>query len=425
MADNFGGSTTVPSQSSTSQNAAGFANQFADINLFRKGFMLNDTYDEPTYLTFYLDFDFQAQMTDNMTSLNASPLFDPGTSTDEVKTSAVSYLTQKYSGAIGDYLTNFINTLRYVTNDTPWYFQSISGLDKIWANTTAGLKSGVIGNVVLNVGCLEAIDLRIMSLAEYYNKAVYDNKWMRYRLPDNLRHFNMRIYVGEVRDIYSNLNAANNVNSASADAIVSAARNVTGRPDPNSPDQSNSATVMRFNSFFYVYFDCYQCEFDFSPMFGGQSGRFNAFTEKEPYKSGFNIKIGRFEVAGGFGPNNYSSNLFRDQYLDSGQLASLGQSVTDSITSSTSAQLSQENISLSTLAQSLGPFSNAVTNAIGQAQAALTTALSVPSKIINSALSEVQNAVDGNKFGNLYGNAPLTEPAGPTGPKDLGNIYGL
>jgi hypothetical protein len=434
------GPTIVPSEKDVSKGAAGFANQMSTINLFRKGFMLQDNFDEPTYLTFYIDFDFDSQMTDDMTSLPASPLFDDGTTAGEVKTSAVQYLTQKYSGGTADYLTQFINTLRYITNDTPWYFQTISGLDKMWANISdKGLKTGMIGSdIVLTIGCLEAIDLRIMQLAEYYQKAAFDNKFMRYQLPDNLRHFNMKIYIGEVRDIYSNLNAADG-KIQTTDMIVSSARSVTGRPDPTAADQSNAATNMRMNSFYYVYFDCYQCEFDFSPMLGGQGGKFKASTEEEPYSSSFNIKIGRFEVAGGFGPNNYSSNLYRDKYLDSGERAQLGQSITDSVISANAAQLGRENASLLSIAQALGPFSNVVQSALFEAERGLNKLLATPNRFINSALSEIQRSVERGKLGgNLYGGSSAEEP-GPTelnniygppprtvpGPKRLGNIYGF
>lgn len=423
MADNLFGTTTVPSSANASSGASGFANMMAGVNLFRKGFMFNDAYDEPTYLTFYLDFDFDALMTDPMTSLSASPLFDQGNVKTEVQTSAVKFLGAKYGGSSVDDLNSFNNTLKYITNDTPWYFQSISGVNKLWKNLTEGLKTGINGDIVLNIGCLEAIDLRIMQLAEFYQKAMMDNKWMRYKLPDNLRHFNMRIYIGEVRDIYSNLNAANA--AGNTDLIALATRNVTGRPDPNAPDQSGSVTAMRFNSFFYIYFDCYQCEFDFSPIFEGQGGKFNAFTEKDPYNSSFNIKVGRFEVAGNFGPNNYTSNLFRDKYLDPGQRAELGKSITDSVISANQYQLSQENLTLETLAQSLGPISNTVQSALFRAERGLNSILATPNRIVNSAISEIQQAVENGKFGNIYGNAPLTEPPGPRGAKSLHNIYGL
>jgi hypothetical protein len=392
------------------------------VNLFRKGFMLNDAYDEPTYLTFYLDFDFGAQMTDNMTSLNASPLFDTGENTNgEVRTSAVKYLTDKYSGNIAQYLVQFNNTLRYIVNDTPWYFQSIGGINKLWNNITAGLKSGINGGITLNIGCLEAIDLRIMQLAEYYSKAAYDSQYMRYQLPDNLRQFNMRIYIGEVRDIYSNLNAAN---SAGGDLIVQAGQTATNRNLTNRPDVTSPSTF-RFNSFYYMWFDCYQCEFDFSPIFEGQGGKFNAFTEKDPYSSNFNINIGRFEVAGSFGPNNYSSNLYRDKYLDADARASLSQSATDATINASNNQLFGENLTLQTLAQSLGPFSNKVQSALFQAERGLNNILATPNRIINSAISEVQRAVEGSKFGNIYGNAPLSEIPGPVGRDSIGNIYGL
>lgn len=436
MPDNSFGTTVIPSQKEVNTGAAGFTNMMSGVNLFRKGFMLQDNFDEPTYLTFYLDFDFDSLITDSMTSLPASPLFDKGETAGEVKTSAVNYLTQKYSGAIGEYMTQFNNTLKYITNDTPWYFQSISGIDKLWGNIANGMKTGVNGDIVINIGCLEAIDLRIMQLAEYYQKATFDAKFMRYNLPDNLRHFNMRIYIGEVRDIYTNLNQGSNVAQA-GDQIVGTARAVVGRPDPTAQDAAISGTNMRINSFYYMWFDCYQCEFDFSPIFSGQSGKFNAFSENQPYSTNFNIKIGRFEVAGGFGPNNYSSNLYRDKYLNAGDRATIGQNITDTVLGANNAQLGRENASLLSIAQSLGPFSNFVQSKLFEAERGLNKILATPNRFVNSILSEIQQAVEKGTFGNLYGGRDGSEVPGPNklnniygpvppgqpGPKSLGNIY--
>lgn len=389
-------SRTTPDTNFDVSSGAGFADNFFKVNLFRKGFMQYDGFDEPTYLTFVLDFDFSGLMTDDMTSLPASPLFSEATiNPAEIKTSAIQYLNSKYTSGIGSYLSSFKSTLKYITNSAPWYFQSISGLDKIWSNIFDGMKDGMSGGTELTISCLEAIDLRLLHLAEFYQKAAYDAKFMRHRLPDNLKNFSMSIYVAEVRDIYSINGGAP---SQTTDPIVGVARNITGRPDLSA--QSAPEDEYRLNSLFYMKFDCYQCEFDFSPVFGGS--KIDSFVNESPFGTSFKIKIGRVETAGGFGKSQYSSNLYKDRNATKSEMDATAKALTDGIGATQRASLSREKLTLEKLARSLGPLSNVATSALLGVERKVNDISRIPNKIINSALSEVQQSVEKGSLGNIY-----------------------
>lgn len=219
---------------------------------FRKGVFI-DPYDEPTYLTFALDFKFENTPTNSPhdeANLGNSPLFN-----SETSNSAINYLISRGYEAQADGMATFREILRYLTFQAPWYFQSISGLDELYAQATdqsIGYKAKE-GKITVNT--LEAIDLRIHELAGLYRNAIFDNKFRRERVPDNLRWFSMDVYVAEFRNIRYRLPG---VAQGAANALgidTGAIGNVLG---------GGNAFSNILDQFGYMKFTCRQCEFDFS-----------------------------------------------------------------------------------------------------------------------------------------------------------------
>ena len=283
---------------------------------FRKGFF-TDPYDEPTFLTFAIDFNFDS----TITSLTAghlweSPLF--GESNDS--NSAISYLINRKHEDKANGLKVFKEILRYLTFNAPWYFQSIEGLNTLWKHGT-DVNLGQKGKgVSLTIETLEAVDLRITRLADIYRNAVYDKVYMRERVPDNLRWFSMDIYVAEARNIRYRLpgigqESANllGINTATLGNIVGAG-NVF------------SNVLQQYG---YVKFKCRQCEFNFEESFAGGS-KLEVATTRTPATNKFKIDIGFFEEESKYGDGTeLYDDLVKSDIKNPWSLRNVGATVTN------------------------------------------------------------------------------------------------
>jgi hypothetical protein len=277
------------------------------INNFKKGSFI-DPYDEPTYLTFALDFHFESLNNQIMDPIECSPLFEEPAGDNN---SAMAYLG---SNAVGskpreEMLRTFKSILRYLTFEAPWYFQEISGLGDMWTastNITKGTKETSI-----TITTLEAVDLRVTELASLYRNAIYDKHNLRERVPDNLRWFTMDIYVAETRNMRYTLpgaagNLLNNTQLGGfANSLVTKASTITS----SFSDVDPTSTMEQFG---YVKFKCRQCEFDFSESFPTTDrGSLNIETSTLPASNKFKIKIGYFEEEANFfdGTELYDNEL--------------------------------------------------------------------------------------------------------------------
>ena len=267
------------------------------VNNFRKGSFI-DPYDEPTYLSFALDFQFENIGASLMDPIECSPLFeDPIPLGDN--NSAMAYLGSNAVGKMdkAESLKTFKSILKYLTFEAPWYFQEISGLDNLWAastDVTNGTKETKI-----DITTLEAVDLRITELASLYRNAIYDKTKLTERVPDNLRWFSMDIWIAETRNMRYTLpgaagNLLNNTRIGGfTNSLVNTASSVTssfGNFDPTS-------TIDQFG---YVKFKCRQCEFDFSGSFPQEGNSMTIETSKMQATNKFSIKIGYFEEEASF-----------------------------------------------------------------------------------------------------------------------------
>lgn len=261
------------------------------VNNFRKGSFI-DPYDEPTYLTFALDFHFENAANSIIDPIEGSPLFEEP---DGENNSAMAYLGSSdiFRKDKEQSLRTFKSILKYLTFEAPWYFQEISGLEKLWTNST-DIKSGTKAEEI-TINTLEAIDLRITELASLYRSAIYDKHNLRETIPDNLRWFAMDIWIAETRNLrYTMPGAAGNIANNTriggfTNSLVNTASTITssfGNSDPTS-------TIEQFG---FVKFKCRQCEFDFSESFPkGNTSTMSIETGNTPATNSFKIKIGYFE----------------------------------------------------------------------------------------------------------------------------------
>jgi len=268
-------------------------------NNFTKGVFL-DSFDEPTYLTFALDFKFEdtpAQAEIDELSLSNSPLFNTGTAT-----SATGFLTNRGYAAQADGLATFKGILRHLTFNAPWYFQSITGLSDLYKYNTDQSKGYKANSdkMTLEIKTLEAVDLRISELAGLYRNAIFDAKYRRERVPDNLRWFSVDIYIAEWRNLRYRLPGETQGIAQSLGIDTGSIGNIVGGGNVLS-------NVM--DEYGYIKFKCRQCEFDFSESLPGPSTFEVGSDGRSEDNNKFAIKVGWFEEEAKFGDG---TEIFED-----------------------------------------------------------------------------------------------------------------
>lgn len=162
---------------------------FKKISDFRKGKRASQQYQDPTYMSFLLLFDFAD-------AANSPLLSDPAEAfLKKLAGSSDQYYQEKLEA-----LQNFKKALKLINNEMPWFWQSLSGLEKIQQYDPMNAYFGGDDSVI-TIGTLESINLTISGLMHLYRKAVFDERKWSYVLPANLRKFRMYTYVTEVRSI--------------------------------------------------------------------------------------------------------------------------------------------------------------------------------------------------------------------------------
>jgi hypothetical protein len=378
------------------------------VDNFKKGLFM-DPYDQPTYLTFALDFRFES-LDIGGDPLTSSPLFEKG--------SENNYLSaQTYLGSIGykdkeANLSKFKSILEYLTFNAPWYFQSISGLDKLWENATDMTTAWKGKEAVLTIETLEAIDLRITEIANLYRSAVYDKVYMREMVPDNLRWFCVDIYVAEARNIrynpagsFSNMTSALGIDTSGLNRTLTDASAGLGSILGNQQlDQSNP-----MKQFGYMKFKCRQCEFDFSESFaGGTELSVENSKMTGPNTNKFKIKVGYFEE--------------ESEYHDSSKISD--NLTINALKDPWSALNTAANIQSKLNGASDLPF---VGGFVDKGVQGLQEKLKLVGGLVNPALGAAFGGPTIKNIGDLYeGNTPGEFPrkdGDKPNPTDLGNIY--
>ncbi len=173
----------------------------ADVNAFKKGTAHDySRYSEPTYLGFKLLFDWYD-----------SPLFkglqggsggsgQPSYPAD----SAAGYLYRQNETIRLEYLQEFYNRLQYINQNQPWYWQGITGLDRLWQTYNNHFSTFAGGDdAKISIDCLESMDFAITGLLDLYRAATYDSKFVREIIPANLVKFNVTILIQDIRPFHS------------------------------------------------------------------------------------------------------------------------------------------------------------------------------------------------------------------------------
>jgi hypothetical protein len=351
--------------------------------LFLKGFKLSDQgkNEDPTYLGFKFVFDFGALPVDpeygwapspllrvnNYTQGNGAgmasglqnPFGQPAYNFDgPIYYSAYNYLLQREGAFAGtsnqvkraQALKQFQVLLNDINSNSPWFFQSIEGLDQLEKIKLSGFQpeGGMddfnpqrTAGKALTINCLESINLRISALANLYNQAVFDADNMRWLVPRNMRKFTMWIFVTEIRNFYktsrltgsstvlaaldnlsstltSNRNPGSNIQvndtgqySVDGYNLSDPVENVSGNPGnsftsfvSNVFDQSGvQSDVQAFRNQSdqsgikpVLIYECQQCEFDFSESTPLKSSVDNGSSNADPETQSFKIHVGKVRM---------------------------------------------------------------------------------------------------------------------------------
>jgi len=310
-------------------------------SLFLKGFKLSKqgNYEDPTYLGFKIVIDFGTLPVRTDDGLPPSPLFKEtsyinndffgnnpfGQAQYSFRSqpngnisfySAASYLREREAqferGAKrSDMLIQFKNTLSDILNNSPWFIQSISGLDQLALVSRKGFaveadsdfNSQRTANKALEFTTLESLNLRMTALADLYNQATFDYDNMRELVPRNLRKFTMYIFVSEIRNFFKTSRLIGSSAALTAIDNITTLLGTGNNPGTNIGDvageqnseynggSSNTNPASGFNSFVgnvlngagvdndlsmlrnqqdqtgikpVIVFECRNCEFDFS-----------------------------------------------------------------------------------------------------------------------------------------------------------------
>ena len=188
---------------------------FGETNMYSPN-VFSRLFDEPTYLTFRIEFNFDKTF-ENQMNFQMSGMFgtldnlpeplltiEEKTGTERKYYSTWNYL--KYAlgeGQRANMLNLFVEGLKDIQEHYPYYFQSVTGLGdilKVVPTDGVRLKDG---ENIISIKCLEGLDMKITQLMQLYKNVAWDDYYQRWILPDMMRFFNVKIYVSEIRLFHS------------------------------------------------------------------------------------------------------------------------------------------------------------------------------------------------------------------------------
>ena len=197
------------------------------------GKLVQSLYDEPTYLTFRVNFntDIYEKIVDaismnngkiqvayknseNLKKLTYNDMPEALLCTDPNNHySTLNYL-RNYLGDNfrADLMIEFLSLLSDLNDKFPYYIKSIEGLDKL-LEVSAKRGSRIKKDTAITFKCLEGLDQRISTLKTLYKKIAWDDEYQRWILPDIMRYFRMDIYISEFRIFHENKNKKDVINT--------------------------------------------------------------------------------------------------------------------------------------------------------------------------------------------------------------------
>jgi len=179
---------------------------------------------------------------------------------DDDKYSAYSYLMNINEKTRAGYVKQFKSLLLSLQEVTPWYYQTITGLDGLQKiDPEAGCRVGK--DAVVSIEMLESIDFRISLLRDLYRKFAWDPIYQRWMLPENMRWFSVQIIISEIRDFHIKEGSLNELpdamdsqqasglgSNAFGDAMDQVMRNNTAASKANTAINQGKDIESRYNN---------------------------------------------------------------------------------------------------------------------------------------------------------------------------------
>lgn len=317
----------------------------------------SNVYDEPTYLTFRIDFDFLG--IDSGDGYNDIPqgLLNVVTRDFVVGSNNVSVLpnisatdrkyiindddqffdlrrklfpNSQYSAynylyyALGErerarMLLQFKMGLYDIVKYCPYYITSISGLNNLMKVVpTNGVRIPKDGGV-LTITCNEALDMRITQVMNLYRKVAWDDVYQRWILPDILRYFKMYIYISEVRVFHTTEDKSPFVSGMTEMFPTPQLDVPKGVPNNLVPTLGGSSFKL-LNSAINkcmptIKLECNMCEFDMSDIMGHVANMSSAKSD-EQVKPTIKIRVGNIREVQSYGLNREALNHGFDSIVD-------------------------------------------------------------------------------------------------------------
>lgn len=196
---------------------------------------------------------------------------------------AYSYLITNDEQERAQYLRRFIELLSNINSESPWYFQSVKGIEEALNRkqlTEEFTFPGERGK--LTIECLpDSADQRIATLLDLYR--ALSKSWINKReiLPANLRKFDMSIIVFQVP--FRNIHTPRPDIIKLPDVLGMTSALLEDDDDWASmdPNQSNHMIAS------YKIYEFHNCEFDYNSTTGAADG----ITNNEPFQTTYNIGI--------------------------------------------------------------------------------------------------------------------------------------
>lgn len=391
---------------------------FKNIKDFRKGSLSKHPYQDPTYLSFVLLFDFFDK--------NNSPLLSQATE-DYLKNLAGDdpYYLERLEA-----LQNFKKTLATINNVMPWYWQTLEGLERLQKYDPTNPYWGG-DDAVLKIQMLESINLTAAGLMHLYKKAVFDeNKW-NYIIPANLRKFRMWVYVTEIRTI-------KNISKPVINGIPKKLNKdaITGFPDNFKPSvgiENGNSEISGQNARPFFMFALTFCEFD---MTSGADFLSSLSKNPEMATGELSIKYENMEniqarVLNGIINTEYNTDLLSPAPdSENESFDNLGDFIIDKITDKIGGAITGAKEDLKNLAESKK------NDLVQRALDATVNRIPTFENIFQNALRSVDNATNVNQqartigkaiYANVNDNIPITGSAkaalDKAAERSLGNIY--
>jgi hypothetical protein len=153
------------------------------------------------------------------------------------------------------HLRSFKQLLWRLQEETPWYFQKITGADSLY---TLDPGVNVKKDMKLTFECLESVDMRTSLLADLYRLSAFDFERHREVLPQNMRTFKMRIHVFEMRNF-------NTTTGRIAQVLTGVAQDNYEQKIKSAVNGGTSTTLTEsaFDAISMQTYELGLCEFDF------------------------------------------------------------------------------------------------------------------------------------------------------------------